>query len=171
MAIIQARLKYALKSWFLFARRGGSLLFIPFARFLFFVCAASFFVSRLFSYCFPFLWFSLFRLCVWHSLFLFIVFGCFFLWHFYFLPFVVISFLLSFFLAFPFFLSCFFLVPFPFPFVRWFLLCLSLLSYCCSYIITIIINIYLLYRLCVYVRTHAHAHDKDAHDKAQKKEC
>ena len=140
-------------------RRGRSLLFMPFARF----------VSCLLC-CFPFFCafsafrFFVFRLCV-ASFFVLclcaFVFGsCFlFLWH---------SSFLSFVLLFPF---CFVIsFSFSFSFVRCFLLCLSMLSYSWYYLITIINNKYILYYfICVCVCARTRTRTCDDHGKTRHK--
>lgn len=112
----------------MFARRGGALLFMPFARF----CFSS--------------------LCL--AFFLFIVFYS----------------LLSLALSFLSFVRCYFLsFAFLFPLFVGFFLCLD--GFLLFHIYNNIINkISIISFVCAYVRTHAHAHDKDAVKyKAQKR--
>lgn len=131
--------KYALRNW-LFVRGAAARLFYP-------LCAV-----------------FVFRLCVWHFFFSFIVFGCCFLF----------CFPLLFFLAF--LLSCFlFLVlhclPFHFLLFVGFLVlsCLSLVAYCLSYLITTINNKYISIISFVCVRMCARTREERGGNKAQKR--
>ena len=144
--IIRARQKCALKIGFLCARRGGSLLFMPFARFCFlpfmllsillrvlflafYVASFSFFVFVLSSLAVAFFGILLFVLCV--------------------LLFPLLTYLLTYLLSFLLFVGF-----------------LSFLRYivvrCFLYIYNIINKISIISFVCVRMCTHTRAHDKDA---------
>lgn len=155
--IIQARQKYALKSW-LFVRGAAARFYLCLLRVAFRLCVWHFFflVFVCFFLSLAFVFFCSLSLCFRFSLSLFLVFVCFFL------------------LVFFFFVLCVLLFPFPFPFpcflVRWFYF-FAFLCYLVSNIYNIIINIiyYIISFVCAHIHARARARQRRGKYKAQKR--